>query len=237
MWVTGSGLNEAADRLVSGDDGRQRDHGDDEDAGQVFGSSVAVGVAAVAARRPRTKAIHSGSAVSASEKLWMVSASSATDPVSSDDDGLQHSGDEQRHQADLDCADALGAGLQRGVDRVRAVVAVRTEDRQQGTADVPSVPVPMPVPMSVPGMAVPVPVAVVGRGVRFGVLLRGHLVRVRSARRIMQPCARAMNLSVPGTGNSHWTTTSLRRRPRFCGCWPTRPGFTCWRCWPRGRRT
>ena len=42
-----------------------------------------------AARRPRTNAIHSGTAVSASETLWMVSASSATDPRDEDDGELQ----------------------------------------------------------------------------------------------------------------------------------------------------
>jgi hypothetical protein len=57
-----------------------------------------------------------------------------------DNDGLQHAGDEQGHQADLDCAYTMGAGFQRGVDRVRGVVAVRAENRQHGTADAPLCP-------------------------------------------------------------------------------------------------
>jgi len=45
------------------------------------------------------------------------------------------------------------------------------------------VPVPVPVPM-----AVPVAVALLGRGVRLGVLLHGHLARMRTTRGI---CNRA----------------------------------------------
>ena len=104
----------------------------------------------------------------------MVSASSATDPVDQTTIGLQQSRcTEQRQQADLDRADAGGAGLQRGVDRVGGVVAMGMEDRQQGAADVPSVPV------LVPGFMA---VGLLGRGVRLGVLLGGHLVRMRSTR-------------------------------------------------------
>lgn len=76
-----------------------------------------------------------------------------------------------RHQADLDGPDAVGTGLQRGIDRVGAIVAMGTKDRQQETADVPSVSV------AVPGF-----LAATLRGRE--VLLGGHLVRMRSTRRI-----------------------------------------------------
>ena len=177
----GFGVEEAADRLVSGDDGRQRDHGDDEDSGQVFGSSVAVGVA------PRCRSTAEGEGDPQRERGQRVGE--VVDGVGEqrdrsgqhDDDGLQHAGDEQGDQADLDCAYALGAGFQRGVDRVRGVVAVRAENRQKGTADAPSCPCPCPCPCPWPCSceACPVAVAVVGVGGRFRVLVRGHLVRVR----------------------------------------------------------
>ena len=57
-----------------------RDHADDEQSGEVFGAPVAVGVAPGRARRANANAIHSGTAVRASEKLWMVSAARAIDP-------------------------------------------------------------------------------------------------------------------------------------------------------------
>ena len=115
----------------------------------------------------------------------MVSASSATDPVSTTTTACSDSGDEQRHEADLDRADAVGAGLQRGVDGVRGVVAMGTEDRQQGAADAPSVPVAMAV--AVP-MAVPMAVACSAEEVASGFLVCGHLARVRTPGRI---CNRA----------------------------------------------
>ena len=57
----------------------------------------------------------------------MVSAARATEPDSDHDDGLRERGDAERHQADLDRADADRAGLQRVVDAVGGVVAVRDQ--------------------------------------------------------------------------------------------------------------
>jgi len=59
----------------------------------------------------------------------MVSASSGDRSADQHHDQLRGSGDAQAGQADLDRPDTLGAGLQRGVDRVGRVVAVRAEDR------------------------------------------------------------------------------------------------------------
>ena len=84
-WIGTGWISRVGSTSYPGDDGRQGDHRDDEQSGEVFGTTEAVGVAPRRRRRPSANAIHSGTAVSASEKLWMVSASSATDPDSSDD--------------------------------------------------------------------------------------------------------------------------------------------------------
>ena len=69
-------------------------------------------------------AIHSGTAVSASEKLWTVSASSATEPESRTTTELEHGGDAQRHERDLDRPDPPPVARERGVERIGRVVAV-----------------------------------------------------------------------------------------------------------------
>ena len=112
--------------------GGQGDHRDHEQPGEVFGAAEAVGVAAGGGLVPSANAIHSGTAVSASEKLWMVSASkrdrtrrSATITSCASD------GRTERQQADLHRADTGGAGFQRTVDAVGGVVAVRGEHLPQ----------------------------------------------------------------------------------------------------------
>ena len=177
----GCGVDEAADRLVSGDDGRQRDHGDDEDAGQVFGAAVAVGVAPGGRSTAEDEGDPQRQAVRASEKLWMVSASSATEPVRMTTTACATRGDEQGDQADLDGADTVGAGLQGGVDRVGGVVAVRAEDRQEQAFHPAGVIV---VAAKSAAVSVTVLVAIVGavarvrvaRLVRVGVLVRARVV-------------------------------------------------------------
>ena len=77
-----AGVQQPVDGLVGGQCGGGGDGQHDDDPGQVLGAAVAVGVAAVRARRPMTNAMPSGTAVSASAALWMVSPSSATDPDS-----------------------------------------------------------------------------------------------------------------------------------------------------------
>ena len=44
-WVTSLGVQQPLDRLVGGEHAGERDHGDHEQPGQVFGAAVAVGVA------------------------------------------------------------------------------------------------------------------------------------------------------------------------------------------------
>ena len=74
----GTGLMSRRIASIAGDDRRQGDHRDHEQSGEVFGAAVAVGVAPGRGLAvPSANAIHSGIAVSASEKLWMVSASQA----------------------------------------------------------------------------------------------------------------------------------------------------------------
>ncbi len=58
----------------------------------------------------------------------MVSAASATDPETSDDDDLSDRGQSEDQQADLHRANAGLAGLQRAVDAVHGVMGVRRED-------------------------------------------------------------------------------------------------------------
>ena len=102
----GLGVEQAADRLVSGDEGRQRDHRDDEDSGQVFGSSVAVGVAAGCC------ATAEGEGDPQRERGQRVGE--VVDGVGEqrdrageqDNDGLRRRAvTQQGDQADLDCAD------------------------------------------------------------------------------------------------------------------------------------
>ena len=78
----------------------------------------------VAARRLIAKAIHSGTAVSASEKLCTVSANSATEPDTRDDGQLRRRGDAEHDQADLDGADAAALSREGVVDPVGVVVTV-----------------------------------------------------------------------------------------------------------------
>ena len=94
----------------------------------------------MAALVPSANAIHSGIAVSASEKLWMVSASSATDPEISTITSCATDGGAQGEQADLHRPDTGGAGFQRPVDAVGGVVAVRSEHLPQRRTDLAATP-------------------------------------------------------------------------------------------------
>ena len=71
--------------------------------------------------------------MSASLKLWMVSASSATDPDATMTASCTAEVTQERHEGDLDGADASLGGLERGVDRVGGVVTVGCEDREHHT--------------------------------------------------------------------------------------------------------
>ena len=62
-WSIGCGWSSFCERLPGGNDRRRGDHQHDEDAGQVLGPPVAVGVARVGGRRPSEKASQSGIAV------------------------------------------------------------------------------------------------------------------------------------------------------------------------------
>ena len=139
-------VDQPPDRLVAGDDGGQRDHGDDEHAGEVLGPAVAVGVAAgggAAAEGERDPQRHGGQRVG-----------EVVDGVGQQRDrsGDQHDGScstavtSRTDQADLQRPDALGAGLQRRVDRVGGVVAVRPQHRPQPA---PRRPCPCPWPCAV----------------------------------------------------------------------------------------
>ena len=72
--------------------------------------------------------MNSGMAVSASLKLWMVSATRAIEPEMTMTHELQRRGDQERDEGDLDGTDASSRRFERGVDGVGGVVAVRRED-------------------------------------------------------------------------------------------------------------
>ena len=75
--------------------------------------------------------MNNGIAVSASEKLWIVSASSATEPVTTTITNCANGGHRQRGERDLDRTNPASIALQRHVDRIGSVVTVRAEDRTQ----------------------------------------------------------------------------------------------------------
>ncbi len=111
-----------------------RDHDDDEHPGEVLRAAVAVGVAA----RGRPSAEYEGDP----QRDGGQGVGEVVDGVGEQghraggehDQGLRGRRDEERDQADLDRPDALRAGLERRVDRVRGVVAVRPEDRRDPAA-------------------------------------------------------------------------------------------------------
>ena len=66
-------------------------------------------------------------AVSASETVMDGVGQQRNRSGHSDDRGLGQRGQAEQHEAELDCADALGARLQCSIHRVGGVVAVRPE--------------------------------------------------------------------------------------------------------------
>ena len=104
---------------------------DDEDAGEVLGAAVAVGVAAV--RRPPAEDERDPQRDRGQGVGEVVDRVGQQRHRAGDDHEqcLGEGGDPERDEADLDGADALGAGLERGVDRVGGVVAVRLEEARE----------------------------------------------------------------------------------------------------------
>ena len=104
--VDGLRRDEAADRFDGGDDRGQGDHRDDEETGEVFGSSEAVGVA------PRRRAPRD--AERDEQRYCGEGVAEVVDRVGDErdrsgdqDDGeLEHGGDKQRDEGDLYRADA-----------------------------------------------------------------------------------------------------------------------------------
>ena len=128
-------VEQPVDRLPGGNDRRQRDDGDDEQPGQVFGAAVAVGVAPggrPAAEHERDPERDRGQGVG--EVVDGV-GEQRDRTADEHDDQLQGGGAEQDEQADFHRPDALCAGLQGIVDRVGGVVAVRHEEAVEEALD------------------------------------------------------------------------------------------------------
>src|SRR5215216_6064509 len=130
-------MNQLLDRLPRREKRGAGDHQDDEDARQILRSTVAVRVAAVRGatadgeRQPqRNRGGRVGEVVDGVGEQRNRAAEE-------DDHELQQRGGAQREQRDFYDADALGRALQRVVDAVGGIVAVRTEevrDRREESA-------------------------------------------------------------------------------------------------------
>ena len=110
-------VDQPADRLVAGDDRRERDHRDDEQPGEVLGAAVAVGVAAgrgASADDEGDPERDGGQRVG--EVVDRVGEQRHR-AVSSDDGELDDRGDPEGDEADLDSADAVVLALAGVVDR------------------------------------------------------------------------------------------------------------------------
>ena len=77
------GVNDAVDGLVTGNQGAEQNNEDDGDACKVFDPSIAVRECVCGFAPRQEEGNHSGIAVVASAKLWMVSARRATLPETS----------------------------------------------------------------------------------------------------------------------------------------------------------
>ena len=113
--------------FVSRDDGRQGDHRDHEEPGQVLGAAEAVGVAprrGPGAERERDPQWHGRQRIG---EVVNGVRRQRNRPGDHHDDGLHECGDAKRHQTDLDRANADRDGLQCAVDAVGGVVTVRNE--------------------------------------------------------------------------------------------------------------
>ena len=122
-----AGVDEPADRLPGGEN---RGHGDHRQDEQPARSSAPDSrrCSDGSAGRGQGEGEHSGTAVSASEKLWIVSASSATEPERPRCElGERGHPDATSETSARGCRARL---LQRVVDRVARVVAVGRNERQ-----------------------------------------------------------------------------------------------------------
>ena len=126
-------VDQSADRLVRGNDRRERDHGHDEDPGQVLGPTVSVGVAAVRRAPAQDERDPQGYCGQRVGEVVDGVRQECDRPGEQDNDQLGDRRDAQGDQADLDRPDPLDTGLKNRVDRVGRVVAVRAEDRAHET--------------------------------------------------------------------------------------------------------
>lgn len=119
------GIEQAAHRLHPGHDRRGGNHDHDEQAGEVLSSPVPVRVAAVRWPTPEPER-HPQRDGGAGVGDVVHGVSEQRDrPRERHHGALQDGGDQQGDEADLQRPDAAVAGLQRGVDEVGGVVAVR----------------------------------------------------------------------------------------------------------------
>ena len=109
------------------DDGGEGNDDDDEQAGEVFGSAEAVGVAAgrdPAAEDERDPEWDRGEGVGEVVDRVRQEGHGAADQ---EDRELQKRGAEEEEETDLQRPNALGAGLQGVIDRIGGVMGVRDE--------------------------------------------------------------------------------------------------------------
>ncbi len=124
----GAGIHESSDGFVSGDDHRQRDHRDDEQAGQIFDAPEPVGVAArgsPGAHREGDPERYRGEGI---REVVNRVGGQCNRARYGDDAGLCQRGDAQDHQADLHCSDTRSRRFERGIDAVGGVMGMRRED-------------------------------------------------------------------------------------------------------------
>ncbi len=120
-------MEEALDRLPGSHGRRQGDHGHHEDAGQVLGAPVAIGVTL---GRPPPPQDEGDAQRHGRQRIGEVVdgvTQQSHRSADEDDDELEGRSCSQRGEGDLELTYPLGAGGQGGVDRVGGVMTVRRE--------------------------------------------------------------------------------------------------------------
>ena len=126
------GVHEPLSSLPAGNDGGDGDHGHDEDAGEVFGTSVAIRVAPV--RRASTQPEGNGDGYGGEGVRDVVDGVRKQGDRSGDreDGDLENCGETEPTEADAQGPEAFPGGRGR-VDQLGLVVAVRGDELADGT--------------------------------------------------------------------------------------------------------